>query len=94
MPSVKKHTIIAGLVGVILGIILSILSVYGAMDTLSPLGRFQLGVLLALAVSWLIYYLQVYVSGGLRGAKLYLETFLSIFIMEFTIWAIMYDVLS
>lgn len=64
------------------------------MESLSPVGRFQLGVLLAMVVSGLIYYLQVYVSGGSRGVRLYLETFLSLSIMEFSLWAILYDVLS
>ncbi|MCE4599557.1 MAG: hypothetical protein F7C81_05110 [Desulfurococcales archaeon] len=93
-PSIKKHTLLAGLAGAVLGLILSLLTVYGAMESLSPVGRFQLGVLLAMVVSGLIYYLQVYVSGGSRGVRLYLETFLSLSIMEFSLWAILYDVLS
>jgi hypothetical protein len=87
----KKYTLFAGIVGSLLGLLMYLLTLAGALEGFSYGFRSLIALFLAISVNALLhpYYSLI---GGRPGAKMYLETLIASLIMEYSVWLVAYNV--
>ncbi|MCE4612378.1 MAG: hypothetical protein F7C07_00905 [Desulfurococcales archaeon] len=90
MARAKRYTLLAGLVGSLLGILMFALTMAGALERFSYSLRALIAFFLAVSVNALLhpYYALV---GGRPGVKTYLETLIASLVMEYSVWIVAYN---